>query len=93
MVKRYRVPAAKPGELLARYGRVDRHNGPSIVYAWGAGGACKADSRVLSSALEEVLVHNGKTLAAVLIERGYDIETLRFSIRRLRPTPTTDREG
>ena len=82
MGKRVTTPMAKPGQLIARWGRADRGHEPSIVYAWGADGACKSDSRILCNALEEVKVFNGKTLAEELDSRGYDLTTLRFSISR-----------
>lgn len=88
--RRWRTPEAKPGQLLARYGRADRYSRPSIVYAWGAGGAAKPDSRILCAALEEIAVCDGRSLADELERRGYDLTTLRFSIQRkaaLAPTP------
>lgn len=80
--KRWRSVEAKPGELKAAYGRCAYSGDLDLWYAWGAGGACKADSRVLSTALEGVAVYEGKTLREVLEERGYDITTLKFSIQK-----------
>lgn len=79
MGKRYRTPTAKPGELKAAYGRVNREL--QIGYAWGGQGAQKPDSRILMNALEGVPVYCGKTLAEELETRGYDLTTLRFSVR------------
>lgn len=79
--KRYRTPVAKPRELRAAYGRADRWSEPSIVYSWGGDGANKPDGRILSTAIEEAIVFDGKTLAQELDRRGYDLSTLRFSIR------------
>lgn len=80
-MKRYRSVKAKPGELKASFGKADRWDSPAIQYAWGGEGAAKADGRVLCCALEEAIVYDGKTLAQVLTERGYDIGTLRFTIQ------------
>lgn len=85
MSRRFREPVAKPGELIAAYGRVDGEL--QIGYAWGGAGASKPDSRILMRALEDLPVYEGKTLAEELKARGYDLTTLRFSIR-LEPTPS-----
>lgn len=79
MAKRYRVPVARPGELRAQFGK-DPDLGLDILYVWGGSGASKPDARVLSTAIEEAVVFDGKPLRQVLEERGYDIRTLRFSI-------------
>lgn len=79
--KRYRVPSAKPGQLIARFGKVDSYNDPSIVYAWGSEGASKPDSRLLSEALERAPVYDGRSLVEELEARGYDLTTLKFSIQ------------
>lgn len=85
--KRLLVPKAKPGQLLARYGRASRGQDLEICYAWGGRGADSPDARILSNALEEVPVFGGRSLSEELTRRGYDITTLRFSIERL-PTPS-----
>ena len=83
--KRKRIPriAAKPGQLVAAWGRgEDRGDSPAIQYAWGGAGAGKPDGRILCNAIEECGVFMGRTLAQELEARGYDITTLRFSISR-----------
>ncbi|MDY1006930.1 hypothetical protein [Sphingomonas sp. CFBP9019] len=96
-MKRYRTLTAKPGELKAGYGREDRHCSPSLVYVWGGGGAQKPDARVLGSALEDkrhgyafpsMALEQRPSLIEELEARGYDITTLRFSIR-MKETPDT----
>lgn len=84
-MRRFRTPVAKPGELRAAYGREDRWSSPDVLYVWGGQGASKPDARVLSAAIEDAAVFDGKPLRKVLEERGYDITTLRFSIKRLSP--------
>lgn len=83
-MKRFRKPVAKPGQLLARYGRVDRNDRPDIVYAWGGHGASSPDGRLLCRAFEDIKVLDDKTLAEELVARGYDLETLKFSIEQKR---------
>lgn len=86
MAKRIYVPVAKPGEVIARWGRPGPDETPDLVYAWGADGACKSDARMVSDALERCEVMDERGLRAELEKRGYDITTLRFSIRRKQPT-------
>jgi hypothetical protein len=86
MTKRVYVPQAKPGELIARWGRPGPREKPDLVYAWGADGACKSDGRILSEALERIDVMEGRGLRAELEARGYDITTLRFSIQKKQTT-------
>lgn len=89
--KRYRTPTAKRGELKAAYGRVDRHNNPSLVYIWGGGGAQSPDARILASAFEDkrhgysfptMKPEERPSLVEELEARGYDITTLRFTIQK-----------
>ena len=80
--KRILVPAAKPGQLVAKWGRPDPGERPDVCYVWGGQGASSPDARVLSYALEVAPVHMGKTLRQELETRGYDLTTLRFSIQR-----------
>jgi hypothetical protein len=89
MAKRVRVPDPKPGVLEARWGRADSFNKPSVVYVHGGGGSVKADARLLSTMFEGrdvdtgslVFGRTGKSLIKELEDRGYDITTLKFSIR------------
>jgi hypothetical protein len=81
---RPRSPTAKPGELKAGWAKVDG-NSPSVAYVWGGNGAQKPDARILCAALEEVHVHTGKSLVEELEIRGYDLSTLRFSIKMKTP--------
>jgi hypothetical protein len=86
MAKRVYVPVAKPGQLIARWGRPSHRESPDLSYAWGASGAAKSDAKILSSAFEEFDVYDGKSLRAELEARGYDITTLRFSISQKEPS-------
>ena len=83
--KRIHIPKAKRGQLIAKWGRPDRGELPSIVYAHGAGGADLADARVLSDAFEGMKNCFDRTLAAELEDRGYDMTTLKFSISQKEP--------
>lgn len=83
--KRYREPKPKPNTLELKWGKL-RHDHPDILVIWGEGCA-KADSRLLLSALTSRTYDPGTYNASPgLIEelktRGYDIETIRFSIKK-----------
>jgi hypothetical protein len=90
MRKRVRTPKAKPGQLVVAWGRVDRHNNPSVVYAYpDRDGKC--DSRVICDALEGARYRPSlrqpgytveKSLLEELDERGYDLTTLRLTISK-----------
>lgn len=101
MTKRWRTPVAKPGELKIAYGRVDRHEGPDIVYCWGPG-TSRRDTLLLHHRLgspQVELVHGddavklgrnwnfGKSFLDELEERGYDLTTLKFSIQKKKEAP------
>ena len=99
--KRVRVvETPRAGVLQARWGRANSYDTPSIIYAWGAGGADKSDARILSDAFERprwerdfdkpnsfsvAMFKEGPSLAAELEARGYDLTTLRFTIERKQP--------
>lgn len=81
--RRFRQVEARPGHLIAAWGRDDvPGNRPDLQYAWGGSGAQKPDARILSTAMEEAIVFDGKTLVQVLKDRGYDVTTLRFSVQQ-----------
>ena len=82
MIKRYRTPSAKEGELLVKYGK--NRGELDIFYCWRGDFQMKRDSKLLSFAFEEVpLLSNQKSLRQELIDRGYDITTFKFSIQKL----------
>jgi hypothetical protein len=100
-VKRLRRRKAKPGQLIAYYGKLP-HDGPDVVFAWGGSGASKHDGALLhhmlaSKRLEVVLGEEerkhtrcghhifGKSFIQELEDRGYDITTIYFSIEQ-KPT-------
>jgi hypothetical protein len=95
MAKRWRTPKAKPGELVARWGTVE--GSTDICYAWGDG-INKSDSHLLHSVLSTPRTRlnwdaefpasrfnatvDEPSLLAELEARGYDLTTLRFSVRK-----------
>lgn len=84
-IKRYRCPKAKQNELILQWGKLP-HESPDIVVAWGEGCA-KADSRLLMSAFCSKHYNPGTydsnpSLVDELSNRGYDIETLKFVIKK-----------
>lgn len=85
--RRYRTPRAKPGELLIRYGQEDGER--DLYYCHGGEGATRADTNLLMDAFNTTKLLSGKTLIEELTARGYDLETLRFSIQQ-KPRSTGD---
>ena len=81
MRKRYRTPYAKDGELLVKYGQEDGER--DIFYCWPPNGeGMRRDSNIVMSAFEMIDVCEGRSLREELELRGYDITTLKFSIRK-----------
>lgn len=76
-----RFVKAKPGELKAGWGRPDKHTEPSICYAWGGAGSSSPDGRILCRAFEDLPIFDDISLVKELEKRGYDLTTLKFSIR------------
>lgn len=82
MRKRFRTPAAKEGELLVKYGQ--QYGEHDLFYCYPANECgMRADSRLLVAAFESVAIHDGKTLRTLLEERGYDITTLKLTVKKL----------
>ena len=97
MTRRWRTPKAKPGELKAQWGRVDGDS-PDFVYAWGPGVekadarllhgifGCKQIRLAFSEADRAksggLPYYFDSTALEELEERGYDLTTLKFSIRK-----------
>lgn len=79
--KRLRRVQAKPGQLLAQWGRDDGDD-VGVVYAAGGGGVGTSDAGMLSTAFNYVKGLHGTTLVKELEARGFDLTTLRFSIER-----------
>lgn len=77
--KRWHRPKARPGELIARWGKLP-YEKPSICYAWGGKGAGSCDGRLLHGMFEGFGYPEG--YLKELETRGYDLTTLRFSIRQ-----------
>lgn len=69
---------AKPGELKAYWNSRES----DVDFAWGGEGATKPDGGMLCHALCEQKGLYDRTLVQELEHRGFDISTLRFSIRR-----------
>jgi len=69
--------AAKPGELKARWSKRER----DVLMEWGASGADKSDGGWLNSWLSYHKGFDG-TFLQELERRGYDITTLRISVKQ-----------
>lgn len=91
--KRYRVPEPKPDTLKVCWGRADSYSEPSLVYVYPDRDG-KAATRLLMTALEgdRYAPDFGprgykveKSVAKELEERGYDLTTLKLTIKRKAP--------
>ena len=90
MAKRLRRRKMKDGELAMYWGRVDG-DAPNVVYEWRGDSSMRCDSRLLhhmmatervdpcASPLYSKMI---PSLIDQLIDRGYDITTLKFSIMK-----------
>ncbi len=79
-MKRWRKPYAKLGELKVAYGKCwDKED---VFYCHGGDGAARCDTRMLMQFFERKNSLSEKTLREELIERGYDITTIKFSIQQ-----------
>lgn len=96
--RRYRrVPSPTPGRLVVTWAH-RREEGPDIYTCRGYGVA-RADGRLMNNAFCSQRARHDlargvfydKSIAEELIDRGYDITTLRFSIEKL--PATTDASG
>ncbi len=80
--KRYKIPKAKDGELLVKYG----HDGgeEDLFYCYPENNhEMRCDSKILMWAFERPMsLLDDKTLRQELGLRGYDITTLKFSIKK-----------
>ena len=69
---------AKPGQLKMGWSKREK----DISYAWGGDGASKNDATLLHAILTMPIKHFDKTFQQMLVERGYDITTIKFSIQK-----------
>jgi hypothetical protein len=102
MTKRFRTPTAKPGEVKIAYGRADRYDNPDLCVAWGSGTDMKCTGRLVMNALTEKTLRPkfpgpGHEYRPSLIDeleaRGFDIETLRFTISKKATLPKASDTG
>lgn len=87
--RRWRAPQAKAGELVMRWGKMPR-DGEDMCYAWGDG-CTKREAHMLHNAIANEKPDPFATplfskmlpsLLANLEAAGYDLTTLRFSVRK-----------
>ena len=81
-----RTPTAKDGQLKVQYGKVPYEKSTDIVYAWGAG-CSKSDMHLIHNMLtgEKYSPFRDewdKSPLDELVERGYDITTLKITIEK-----------
>lgn len=83
MKKRFRKPQAKDGELLVKYGK---ENGDEDLFYCYPDNECgmRRDSKMLMLVFERTVIfpEDGRTLRQELEARGYDITTLKFSVKK-----------
>jgi hypothetical protein len=90
--RRKRPIRMKDGQLSASYGYLP--DGGEDLYFTNGPGCHQGDRALLAYAFENVPVYDGKGLRKVLIDRGYDIRTLRFTIDKIKaPTESTKKDG
>jgi hypothetical protein len=85
IMKRYRKPRAKSGQLKAQWGKLP-HEEPDLCFAWGDG-VPHCDAALLQGFLAQKYVKPGTfefgdSFLEELEKRGYDIKTLKFSISK-----------
>jgi len=85
--RRWRAPKAAPGELLMRWGKLP-HENPDMCMAWGEG-CTRRDGGLLHYLLcsKRMTWKDGNprfepSFLEELEARGYDLTTLRFSVRK-----------
>lgn len=57
----------------------------ALSYHWEAGS--KPTAMFVADCFENIRTYTGKTLVQELQDRGYDVTTLRFSIKKKQPAP------
>ena len=87
--RRWRAPKAAPGELVARWGKLP-HENPQVCYSWGEG-CTKREAALLHNVLtterpdwttKPLFSKMWPSFLAELEASGYDLTTLRFSVRK-----------
>lgn len=85
--RRWRAPTAAPGELVMRWGKLPNES-PDMCMAWGEG-CSKRDGALLHYMLgskrmrwRDGVPHFDPSFLEELETRGYDLTTLRFSVRK-----------
>ena len=90
-MKRLRKPKLQDGELRMYWGRASRYDSPDVVLAWQGDRAMKRDTNMLSSYMcsrhpDPLAKPLWSAMMPSLVEelqaRGYDITTLKFSIKK-----------
>jgi hypothetical protein len=79
---RGRMPNPKPNQLMVGWA-AERHDEPTLQFCYGGGRVGPRDNNMLMSAFHTAKLPSGNTFVEELIERGYDLSTLRFSVEKL----------
>ena len=92
MAKRFRKPKMADGELKMYWGKPDKHDGPDVVLAWQGDASMRRDTNLLhyhlccerpDLSVRPLFSKMQPSLIEELKARGYDITTLKFSIKKL----------
>jgi hypothetical protein len=90
IMKRYRVPKLKDGELRVYWGK-EPHDYPDMMFAWQGDSSMKRDSNLLHYVMatqhpdphvQPIFSKMKPSLLEELDSRGYDLTTLKFSIMK-----------
>lgn len=79
-----KYPKPKDNYLQMSYGKIKDNPNPDVIYNWGDG-CSKSDSRLLFYIFNHLLStepNEMKTPLEELENRGYDITTIEFSIKK-----------
>jgi len=86
--KRFRAPTVQPNTLKLQYGKLEKNDKDDVIVLWGDGaGHNGADSALLFNVFcHERYGFNSTdplpSLIKELEERGYDLSTIKFSIKK-----------
>ena len=87
MSERYRIPEPKDGELRIYWGKSETYDAPQVCYSWDDG-CSRCDAGLMNDMLRRQFKCSGGSwdpcIQDELVRRGYDLSTIRFSIRKKR---------
>lgn len=100
-MKRFRRPKLKDGELRVYWGKLP-HDSPDVIYEWKGDSSMRRDSSLLhyhfgsrrpDPHVQPIFSKMMPSLIEEFQARGYDITTLKFSIRKKAADSTAERKA